>query len=281
MRIIAAVDAKSYSEEIIDEVAKLAANTWADLTLLGIQSGNKQPDEKLVQAMLKFKDKILASMDEPSPYAPVSISDLKETAAGRWQVASRGKKEFVITIRGGDARKEILAEAEERGANLIMLGCTRGIDCIWEGEPNLPQKVARDASCSVLVIKSSRTPSQIISFLDQTSVSQASLEMVNQMVTVNNAGLKIVGLKTPKGVMGKGDVEKKMVEILKYYNEKNISAWVMLVDSDKLEEYVAQSTREGMVALWMGKESLLSKIFSRSLIEKLISNTQSSVLILR
>ena len=279
MRIIAAVDTKSYSEEIIDEVAKLAANTWADLTLLGVQAGNKQPDEELVQAMVKFKERILSLMDEPSPYAPVSLTDLKETAPGRWQAASRGKKEFAITIRGGDARKEILAEAEEREADLIILGCTRGIDCIWEGEAHLPQKIARDAPCSVLVIKSSRTPSQIISFLDQTNVSQESLEMVNQMVTVNNAGLKIIGLKTTKGI--KGDIEKKMVEILKYYNEKNISAWIMLVENDKLEEYVAQSTKEGMVALWMGKESLLSKIFSRSLIEKLISNTQSSVLILR
>jgi len=279
MRIIAAVDTKSYSEEIIGEVAKLAANTWADLTLLGVQAGNKQPDEELINAMARFKEQILSSMDDPSPYVPLSLSDLKETAPGRWQVASRGRKEFAITIRGGDARKEILAEAEERGADLIMLGCTKGIDCLWEGEPNLPQKVARDAPCSALVIKSSKTPSQIVSFLDQTNVSQESLEMINQMVTVNNAGLKIVGLKTPKGV--KGDVEEKMVEILKYYNEKNISAWIMLVENDKFEEYVAQSTKEGMVALWMGKESLLSKIFSRNLIEKLISNTQSSVLILR
>ncbi len=281
MRIIAALDTKSYSEEIINEVAKLAANTWADLTLLGLQSGNKEPDQALVDAMARYKDHILSAMEEPSPYAELAVSDLKETGPGRWQVSSRGRKELSVTIRGGDARKEILAEAQEREADLIMLGCTRGIDCIWEGEPNLPQRVARDAACSVLVIKSSRTPSQIVSFLDQTSVSQESLEMVNQMVTVHGAGLKIVGLKTPKGVVGKGDVEKKMVEILKYYNEKNISAWIMMVDNDKLEEYVAQSTKEGMVALWMGKESLLSKIFSRGLIEKLISNTQSSVLILR
>ncbi len=281
MRIIAALDTKSYSEEIISEVAKLAANTWADLTLLGVQPGNKEPDQALVDAMARYKDYILSSMEEPSPYAQLAISDLKEIGPGRWQVSSRGRKELSVTIRGGDARKEILAEAQEREADLIMLGCTRGIDCIWEGEPNLPQRVARDAPCSVLVIKSSRTPSQIVSFLDQTSVSQESLEMVNQMVTVHDAGLKIVGLKTPKGVVGKGDVEKKMVEILKYYNEKNISAWIMMVDNDKLEEYVAQSTKEGMVALWMGKESLLSKIFSRGLIEKLISNTQSSVLILR
>ncbi len=281
MRIIAAVDTKSYSEEIMNDVARLAANTWSDLTLLGLQSGNTKPDEKLIQAMVRYRNRIFELCEDTGLYAAVSLTDLKETAPGRWEVSSRGRKEFAIVIRGGDARKEILAEASERDADLIIMGCTKGIDCIWEGEAYLPQKIARDASCSVLVIKSSKAPDQIIAFLDQTNISQESLEMVNQMVTVHNAGLKIVGLKTPKGVRGKGDVEKKMVEILKYYNEKNIGAWIKLVDSENVEEYVAQSTKEGMVALWMGKESLLSKIFSRGLIEKLISNTQSSVLLLR
>ncbi len=281
MRIIAAVDTKNYSEEIIEDVARLGGNTWADLTLLGIQAGNKHPDEGMIRALVNYRNRIFEELGDASPYESVALTDLQETAPGRWEASSRGKKEFSIVIRGGDARKEILAESEERGADLIMLGCTKGIDCIWEGEPNLPQKIARDASCSVLVVKSSKHPTQIVSFLDQVNVSQESLEMVNQMVTIHNAGLKIVGLKTPKGIVGKGDVEGKMVEILKYYNERNISAWIMLIDNEKLEEYVAQSTKEGMVALWMGKESLLGKIFARGLIEKLISNAQSSVLILR
>ncbi len=279
MRIIAAVDTKSYSDEIMDYVARLAANTWSDLTLLGIQSGNTKVEENLIQAIVRYRNTIFEHEEDAGLYAPVSMTELKETAKGRWEVSSRARKEFSVVIRGGDARKEILAEIAERNADLVILGCTKGIDCIWEGEAYLPQKIARDAPCSVLVIKSARKPDQIVAFLDQTNVSQESLEMINQMVTVNNAGLKIVGLKTPKGV--KGDVEKKMVEILKYYNEREIGAWIKLVDIENLEEYVAQSTREGMVALWMGKESILSKIFSRGLIEKLISNTQSSVLLLR
>jgi nucleotide-binding universal stress UspA family protein len=36
MRILLAVDQKPYSAHAVDDVAKLAGNTWADVTLLGV-----------------------------------------------------------------------------------------------------------------------------------------------------------------------------------------------------------------------------------------------------
>ena len=117
--------------------------------------------------------------------------------------------------------------------------------------------------------------------MDQAHVSQASLEMINQIVTLHEAELKIIGITGPKGKVGKGDVEAKIAEILKYYSDRQINAWIKLIRLDSLEEYVARASREGMIALWMGEKSLLSKIFSRDLVGKLVQYSQSSVLILR
>ncbi|HEB51261.1 MAG TPA: universal stress protein [Desulfobulbus sp.] len=282
MRILTAMDSHSYSRDIIPDVARLAANTWADLTLLGVQQDKNGPDRKMVEAMMSYQDELLAHVNrEETLYEPISSADLKETGKGTWQASSRGRKKLTICLRAGDALKSILAQAEDEESDLLILGCTRGFDCEWENELGLPQKVAKEANCSVLVIKEQKKASQISSFLDQTNVSQQSLELINQLVTLHDAGLKIVGLKGQKGLIGKEDVEKKMMELLKYYNERKISAWIKMVDMENLEDYVVTATREGIVALWVGKKSLLSKIFSRDLVGKLVSRSQSSILILR
>jgi hypothetical protein len=106
--------------------------------------------------------------------------------------------------------------------------------------------------------------------------------MVNQIVNLHQADLKIVGLTGPKGLPGKeGGVEKKMQEILHYYAARKVNTLIKLVDNEDLEAFVERATREGMIALWMGKKSLLGKIFSKDLIGKLVATSNSSALILR
>jgi len=73
-----------------------------------------------------------------------------------------------------------------------------------------------------------------------------------------------------------------MVELLKYYNEREISAWIKLINADDVQDYVTASSKEGIVALWMGgKESLIKKLFSRSMVDRLLETTRSALLILR
>jgi len=105
--------------------------------------------------------------------------------------------------------------------------------------------------------------------------------MVNQLVTLHSAGLKIVGVKEKK-TSQEGSIEKTMVDLMKYYNDRKINAWVKLLNSKDVQSYVTTSSREGIVALWMGgKQSFLKKLFSRTMVDKLLETTQSSLLILR
>jgi nucleotide-binding universal stress UspA family protein len=287
MRILVALDEHSYSAGIINSVARLAANTWADVTLLGIRAGGAtggtfSMDHPLVNTFMCYKDDFLGQFAaSESPYTRQQQISLTENN-GIWEIqgtSEDSRKELKIHIRQGNPDREILEEARQAESDLIVLGCSGGVDCQWQGLFNLPEKIAKDASCSVLVIKEERIPKKIICCMDQPSVSQASVEMINQVVTINKADLEIIGFTGPKGL--KEEVQRQLDGILRYYMAQQINAWVKLVDMEALEEYVAQASRDGMIALWMGKKSLLQKIFNLDLVGKLVTQAQSSVLILR
>jgi nucleotide-binding universal stress UspA family protein len=277
------MDTNTYSADIVSDVTQLAANTWADITLLAVQgNGGGQPDPNLVEALSRNQQNFFGQYQGGElPHGEADPQGFKPVTPGIWQTSGSGRKEFTLKIRSGQPIKEILAEAAEQQCDLIILGCSKENGCQWDTEIDLPQKIARDAGCSVLVIKEGKIPKKITCCLDQNQVSQDSLEMVNQIVNLHQADLKIVGLTGPKGLPGKGEVEKKMQEVLHYYAARKVNTLIKLVDNEDLEEFVERATREGMIALWMGQKSLLGKIFSKNLIGKLVATSNSSALILR
>ena len=287
MRILVALDRQTYSAGIVNDVAKLAANTWADVTLLGVQTsgGPVSLKDSLTQALLQYKKVFLSHFAAgDSPYSGSSESEIIDAQKGRWVVgggSQTGRKELSLTIRQGDPTREILAEAEEQESDLIVLGCTGGSDCHWDGEPHLPQKIARQAPCSVLVVKEEKRPKRVVCCMDQAHISQESLEMINQIVTLHRADLKIIGLTGPKGLRGNDEAEKKINDIVKYYMSRNIKTWIKLVKTEALAAYAEQASHEGLIALWLGKKSLLKKIFFKDFVDELISTSRSSALILK
>ncbi len=281
MRILGALDSNIYSYRALEDLANLCANTWADVTLLMLAEEKPKQiknEDVLISLAQKFVEK---TGGDQGPYHLPDNVNFRLQSDGSKTFVSPGKKELILRIRTGDYAKEILEEAREIDSDLIVLGCSKGMECEWEGILGLPKQIARDATCSVLVIKDTTRPSQIISFLDQSNVSQESLELINQMVTIHHAGLKIVGLMGEKGIVEKEDVQRKMLDIISYYNEKGIHAWITFIEKSSIEDYVANATHEGMVALWIGKKSFFSRIFSRDLLGKLIEYARSSILILR
>ena len=184
-----------------------------------------------------------------------------------------------IVLRPGNPVKEILAQSYEDDSDLIAMGCHKKGDCQWEGAINLPQKVANNASCSVLVIKEEKQIRKIVCCLDQENISQKSIEMINQMVTLYQTELEIVGLTD--GTDLKPKVAKNLDAILKYYNSRQIKALIKLVPTASLESFISQEAKRSMMALWMGGQSILAKMFPRGKVDKLIQGSESSVLLLR
>ncbi len=293
MRILVALDTNPYSTYVVHEVAKLAMNTWADVTLLGVDS--KRPDISnhtagslrnipIVKKMVKFRKEFLSYFTDKdtSPYEKRQQAyELVELDKGLWEEFSvcRSRKEFRVRVRFGPPAKQVLAEAEEEQSDLIVVGCSKGDRCAWEQDRNAPEKIVKGAPCSVLVVKEEKKPNKIVCCLDHDSVSQESLELINQMVTLHQTELAIVGLTESDRL--KEEVDQKMKQILQYYTDQKIKAWVSVVDVSLLDQFIPDAAEKGLIALWMGPRSILGKFFSQDRVGRLIRTAQSSVLILR
>lgn len=282
MKILVALDTEEYSMKIVKDVARLAENTLADLVFLGVQRDREKISVPLQTTLVKYQQDIYSYFGpDELPYVDNFPDQWQEHDKGGWSLSAKGLKDFTLRICSGQVAKQVLQVAKDTSCDLIILGCNSTDGCEWDGELNVPLRIAEDAPCSVLVIKQSRNAKQIVSILDQSVVSQDALEMVNQLVTLHDAGLKIVGIKERKE--SKTDqIEQRIVELLKYYNEREVDAWVKLIDSEQVKDYVTTSSQEAIVALWMGdKKSLVKRLFSQSMVDKLLEMSQSSVFILR
>lgn len=285
MRILFAGDEHPYSAYALNEVIKLARNTWADVTLLGVQPGQEAGAASgSAEALGRYREVFLKSWPEKeSPYA---LTDWRyewlPVKDGLWEemlVCRGSKKDFRVRLRAGNEAAEILAEARNEGGDLIVLGCTRGEKCIWQDSPLVPQKVANDAGCSVLLVKEEQPISRILACLDQSYISQSSLEILNQMVTIHRAKLEIIGLSAEGGL--KKAVYTRLIEIGDYYADRQIKVSTHLTEVADFEAAMEKKAKQGLLALWMGKKSLLQRFFPRDWVGRFVSKCQTSVLVMR
>ncbi len=292
MRILVAVDQNPYSEYVIRLVAALAKNTWAHVTLLGIapsaqelvKSLNGRAHHDLTAAMDGYRKRFLGFFpDTDSPYGHAATGyRLVQEKKGIFNLEyseANERKALKVRIRAGNAGREILDESSQMEADLIVIGCDAKERCQWRDDADVPGKIVKNASCSVFVVKEEKKPRMIDCCLDHDTVSQASIELINQLVTLYQVELEIIGLADAKGLST--DVDRRMASILEYYTSRNIKAWVKVVDAPSLNAFIDQASEKNLVALWMGKASFLDKIFSRQRLGHLVETAESSVLILR
>lgn len=290
MKILVVIDKYKYSQYVLSEAIKLAMNTWADVTLLGVefkkpeQLSNQITEIPITKKLIESRKKFYSSFPnkEDNPYLK-NKWDYKFVKLNKkiWEEFCVGKsiKELRVKIRFGPLAKQVLEEAEKEQTDLIIIGCNKSQDCSWQDDFRAPQKIIMGAPCSVFLVKEVKRPNKIICCLEHKNISQESLELINQMVTLYNTELAIVGITGSNNP--KADVSKTMKKILKYYQGQNIKAWASILDVSLLEQFISDSAEKGLIALWMGKQSILEKLFSQKKIEKLIKGARSSVLILR
>jgi nucleotide-binding universal stress UspA family protein len=294
MRILFAGDENPYSEYALKETVKLAMNTWADVTLLGVgalpsakdrERTSAQPSEFPVsKALRRYREAFLNNWPErDSPYEIQSGRyEWISIATGRWEdtkVFHGSKKDFRVRMRTGSPAQEILAESKDDGADLIVLGCSKGEECEWTGCKSVPQDIVDVSDCSVLLVKEEQPVDRILACLDQGYISQESLEMINQMVTIHGARLELIGL-SQNGDMNKS-VYTRLIEVGDYYSDRNVDIKTSLTEVTDFERFITGERRQDLLALWAGKKSLLSTFFSRGWVGRFVSKCQSSVLIMR
>ena len=267
MRILFAADDHSYSEDTLPQVARLGENTWADITLLGVSSQSKVMGE----IVNDYQKKILRYCNPKfSPYLDTRSENRDQTGI---------QKQIITRIRQGNPAGQILKEAGEEEYDLITIGCSIENDYAWKDAGDVPLMVARDAACSVLVMKEDKKIDKVLCCLDHDNISQKSLEMVNQMITLFNADLDIVVLSDKEDIEKK--IEKKLSWLINYYSARDIFPRIKLVKLTSLEKFISRQARWGLMALWMGKKSILERIFPNNKVSRLLKANESSVLLLR
>ena len=285
MQILIAVDQGPYSTQAVVEAARLARNAWPQVRLLAVAAGkNGDSPPKAPWSLLREQRRrfLAAFTGEDCPYPPEHLYRLDRPARGVWEEAApqrQSPKDLRIRLRLGDPSREVLAECRDSGCDLLIVGCRSEGPGGWREDSGLPAKVASEAPCSVLVVKGQPRIERMVCCLDHDQVSQASLELINQLVTLYQARLEIVGLTDKERL--KAEVERKMGGILDYYIARQIQPWLELVDHSAFPAFLERQAREGLVALWMGKSSIFSKVFSRARVRELVERSPSPVLILR
>jgi nucleotide-binding universal stress UspA family protein len=293
MRILFAADEHPYSEFALQEMIRLAMNTWADVTLLGVNPASAKESSKgapwpgdlpVSRKLGSYRETFLASWEKgDSPYEtgdgtyewiPVKQGVFEEIKLFRGR-----KKEFKVRMRSGNPSAEILAEAGEDGTDLIVIGCPGGGNCVWADSKPVPQDVVSSADCSVLLVKEKQPVTRILACLDQGYISQESLEMINQMATIHGVPLELVGL-SQNGDMNKA-VYTRLIEIGDYYSDREVQVNTRLMEIKDFEQFISQETHQNLVALWMGKKSLLSRFYSGGSMGRFVGKSQSSVLVMR
>jgi nucleotide-binding universal stress UspA family protein len=294
MRILFAGDERAYSAYALNEVIRLAMNTWADVTLLTVlpslsveDAAGARPlpsDHPLNVAFQSYRETFLnAWSDEDSPYAMKNWGyELTPLKRGVWEemLVCRGcKRDLKVRVRVGNTAQEILAESKEEESDLIVLGCRKGDQCVWEGGLSVPQNVVNDADCSVLLVKEEQPINRLLACLDQSYISQDSLEMLNQMATIHGARMELIGLSQEGGM--KKEVYRRLIEIGDYYEDRQINLTTRLTEVSDFEDFIGKEVKEDLLALWMGKKSLLDRFFPRDWVGRFVSKCQTSVLVMR
>jgi len=296
MRILFAADQHVYSAHALQALKKLAENTWADLTFMGVldksQEQAAQPGaavaaaHPVLEALARYRDTFLSHWPAgESPYAPTrQAHEWISLRPGLWehmQVARGAMKELKVRVRFGQTAQEILAAAREEGCSLIVMGCTGGDQCLWRDDPAVPQKVVDGAGVSVLLVKEAAPIRKLFMCLDDSDVTQDALEMVNQMASITGADLDVVGLTKGGGI--KREVFPWLNAVYDYYKGKGVPTNIRFSEIDEFQQFISSQVTEGLLALWLGKKSLLSRLFQKKTdsIGHFVSTCRTSVLVLR
>lgn len=274
-------DAKDTEQDrqTVIEAAEIARQTWADVTLLGIDPNGRNGSCDSVMALMRTMKQTFLSrfedLGDDCPYIPDRrISKTVMSVPGIYEdleILQGRFKNLSVRVRQGSPGPQILGEAADAGPGLIVMGNhDAGALC---------RTVANEAACSVLAVKGENQPKRVLCCLDQDNISQASLEMVSQLTTAYQAELELVGI-THSGAL-KEEVDRQMDRLVQYYQDKGISALVRLVEAESMADFFTRYAMEHLICLWMGEKSRFRKLFAHQGVTKLLTNAQSSVLILR
>ena len=275
MNILVVTDSRFFDQRLALEIGRLAANTWANITLIdtlfafkGKTSNDFQPN------LLNYRQAILDffPVENSCPYGPKNIDTWLKDKDGTSLISPESApKRLTLTCIQKDVIREIYLFSKRQSLDLLLLGGNMTL------KPLLVA-AATEASGSVLVVKGPPDPQQIICCLNHEHVTQTSLEMINQLVTIYDAGLKIIGFSNGEDERIK--IELILKRLLHYYTNLKLTPWLEMVDLSIMSQFIIQQSKNNLIAFWVDKKSSPKSLFTEDKIMSLIFGSSSSVLLL-
>lgn len=147
MKILLALDGSSFSDAVVDEVAR---RPWPADSEVKILSVFEHPILPIVENWTPsgdyFAEIVRAAEEQAKNIIQKAVHKLRDSQGDKLRITTK------VTV--GQPRFAITGEAEEWGADLILVGSHgyRGLTRLWLG--SVSQAVATHAKCSVEIVRS-------------------------------------------------------------------------------------------------------------------------------
>ena len=248
MNILVIMENGGFNRILAKEVGRLAANTWANITLLGYLPQFLGDELQLLQEnSMKYRQEVLSCFtDEGNPY-PRIYSE-------KWQ---KNDQSLVLPMESGQKRLDLIIVKAEDDLNVVSFLRSKPVDLLILGEQSDFQSPvivgAIEVAGSLLMIKGMKDPHQIVCCLDHDQIRHTSLEIINQLVTLYSAELKIVGFSN--GGQSQKKIEACLQYLLNYYSNLKVTPWLELVDASIKTQFLLKESQQKLVALGCEKKS--------------------------
>jgi hypothetical protein len=273
MNILVIVENGGFNRILAKEVGRLAANTWANITLLGYLPQFLGDELQLLQEnSMKYRQEVFSCFSaEGNPYPRICSENWQQKDQSLVMPMESGQKRFDLIIVKAEDDLNIVSFLRSKPVDLLILGDQSDFQ-----SPVIAQ--AMEVAGSLLMIKGSKDPRQIVCCLDHDQIRHTSLEIINQLVTLYNAELKIVGFSN--GGQRQKKIEACLQYLLNYYSRLKVTPWLELVDASIKTQFLLKESQKKLVALGCEKK----KGFNNSLIGReeivFLGEAGSSVLLL-
>ena len=241
MRILILIEDKPENQPVLLVGARLAQNLYAHVNLLAVDSAQSEclPGDSQTNLLVSARQIFIDHCEEDSPFSPpVLTEEAVKVKPGLYDlrpVIRTGPKELKLHLRFGEPAGQIIDEAYEEDADLIILSAPDPDSKVAQNN-DFPLKVAAEAPCSTLIIKEAAQVENIIIGVENPDLGQSAREMFNQIATVFKAPAAMYPL--PALPSESGNLSAAMNKLVKIFQAHDLN--IISAESPAVERTVSE-----------------------------------------
>jgi nucleotide-binding universal stress UspA family protein len=267
--IVVAIDFSDCSVNALEHAVNIAMKSDLDVKMVWVNNPNVS--------------KISISSDKSDELIK-EISDQFEKLRTKYQGDFK-KSNFSYKIREGIIYKEIINEAKESNAKMIVMGThgTSGYELFLIGSN--ANRVVANAPCPIITIrgdrKVNRNLSKIVLPIDSTSETRQKVPFTASLAKLYDAEIHILGLFTSKVEEIRHVVKQYVKQTAQYFEDEQISYKTDFMASDNITKNVieyAGKVDANLISIMVRQEKVASNLWLGSYAQQMINHSPIPVL---